>query len=423
MTVSYKNLITYINENIRFGSSINNNVVRKWFSTYSLTIEEKYKIYEELEDLQINIKGIRKEVLSGKIQKLLHCLEGESEIDRTFIDDWCKNNKVLDKNKENLIKELELKGIQFKNESIGNQIEDDIFDAFGEGDLDSLFEDESFKDELNQLEEVADKSHNKEYLYQYSQGDEKDKEEAIDLLVRANERLIFKIANYYSKLSTNSYDFNDMKQAGFIGLMKAIEKFDINKEFTLSTYATHWIRQSITREIADYSTTIRIPVHYRERMNKFINVENRLWEKYARPATTTELAEEMELTIDEIEELRNYIAQSNLATLDKLVGDGKDTALSEFIADDNSKDPMSEYAKQELKEKLFEAKYAILSERETAILIHRFGLNGEEEKTLQEIGEIYGVSRERIRQVESKAIKKLQKNKLILQLKEFLYED
>lgn len=189
-----------------------------------------------------------------------------------------------------------------------------------------------------------------------------------------------------------------------------------------STYATWWIRQAITRAIADYSTLIRVPVHYREKMNKFIRVENKLWNELARPATILEISKEMDEPIEVIEELRFYISQSNLDSLDRLVGGDENTSLGQLVLDENSNMPDEEYYKLELRNTISEVFQSNLTEREMQVLQYRFGFKNDETKTLEDIGKIFNLTRERIRQIEAKALRKLQKPKTTTILKEYLYE-
>src|SRR5699024_4292457 len=153
-------------------------------------------------------------------------------------------------------------------------------------------------------------------LTQIKSSNTEENKRALDNLAEANINLVWKITNHYLGLGTSSFDQDDMYQTGMIGLMKAAEKFDISLGYAFSTYAVNWIRQAITSEIANHSTLIRLPVHYREKLNKYIGVEKHLWNELARPATKLEVLRKRAATIHEREEMKFYIDQSNPARLD-----------------------------------------------------------------------------------------------------------
>src|SRR5699024_656432 len=299
----------------------------------------------------------------------------------------------------------------------------DFLDDFASEDLDSLIEDDKFIEEVESLEEAVDKSRNIEYLIQLKSDDETLNKKALYNLVEANSNLVWKVVKHYAGLSSVGLDVEDMYQVGMEGLMKAAEKFDVSLGFTFSTYAVHWIRQSITRGIADYSTLIRVPVHYREKMNKFIKMESELWNELARPATNSELSKAMDVTIDEINKIKFYIEQSNLTSLDLYVGNEEDSNLGEFIPDDDSPTPEKVLMDLDRSNVIKESLSARLTDREEEIIYYRFGfLDGGEGMTLEEIGNIYNVTRERIRQIESKALGRLRHNTTSRLLKEYLHE-
>ncbi|MFV2048616.1 sigma-70 family RNA polymerase sigma factor [Metabacillus litoralis] len=424
MSKNLDDLRSHINDNFRFGSKIEHKIVERWFKEYTLEIEEKFAVYDELDSLQIKIIDLPKTVFKAKLLKLFKCIELENEINRSILIKWFKQNNLDEGIQENILCDLTRRGYiiiddtpQEKNE-IGFDIPDDLL----ENDLDSLLDDDSFIEHVDSLEDVIDKSWNIEYLNQIHSGDESKRNKSFSNLVKANRKLVWKIVKQYSGLATVGFDVNDMYQVGFIGLIKAAEKFDVSLGYQFSTYATWWIRQAITRGIADYSTLIRIPVHYREKMKKFIKIENELWNELARPATTIEISKEMEEPINVIEELRFYISQSNLESLDRLVGKDGNTSLGEFVLDENSNMPHEEYCKVELRNTIGEIFQSNLTEREMQVLYYRFGFNNDETKTLEDIGQIFNLTRERIRQIEVKALNKLRKPKTTTILKEYLHE-
>lgn len=419
-------LLTHINDNFRFGSKIKQNIIDRWFKEYTLEIEEKFTVYDELDALQIEIIDHPKTVLKANLLKLFKCIELENEINSSILIKWFNQNNIDESIQENILSNLTRKGyiiiddtLQEKNEI---DFDFDLPDDLLENDLDSLLDDDNFINHVDSLEDVINKSWNIEYLNQIHSGDESKRNKSISNLVEANRKLVWKIVKHYSGLSTIGFDEKDMYQVGVIGLLKAAEKFDISLGYQFSTYATWWIRQAITRGIADYSTLIRIPVHYREKMNKFIKIENELWNELARPATTFEISKEMGEPIDVIEELRFYISQSNLDSLDRLVGEGENTSLGELVLDKYLNTPDEEYYKIELRNTIGEIFQSNLTEREMQVLYYRFGLKNDETKTLEDIGQIFNVTRERIRQIEAKALRKLRNPKTTTVLKEYLYE-
>lgn len=427
MDKKIEDLLTHINENFRFGSKIRQNIVDQWFKDYILNIEEKFIVYNELDDLQITIIDQPKTVLKTRLVRLFKCIEQESEINHSVLVSWFNRNHIDEQIQKNIIQDLVKRGYIIIDDAPEKKIEGeiaiDIPDNFLdlEDDLDTLLSDEKFIEHVNSLEDVIDKSWNNEYLSQVHSEDELKRNKSLSNLVEANRNLVWKIVNHYSGLSTVGFDRNDMYQVGLMGLIRAAERFDLSLGYQFSTYATWWIRQAITRGIADNSTLIRIPVHYREKMNKFIKVENELWNELARPATTVEIAREMDETIETIEEVQFYIAQSNLDSLDRLVGEGESTPLGELLLDENLHTPADEYDQVELRDVILKVFQSNLTEREMKILYYRFGFEDDEVKTLESVGKMFEVTRERIRQIEAKALRKLRGEATTNVLKEYLY--
>lgn len=426
MNTKLDDLLSYINNHLRFGSKIKQIIVDKWFKEYSLKVEEKLAVYDELDNLQIEIIDHPKTLLKANLFKLFKCIDIETKVNRSVITNWLNNNNIDENIQENILNDLIIKGYVINDDTqqennrhdLNSKLTDDLF----ENDLDLLLEDENFIEEVDSLKDVIDKSWNNKYLAQIQFGDENKRKESTSNLVEANKNLVWKIVKRYSSFATVGFDRDDMYQVGVTGLLKAAEKFDISLGYQFSTYATWWIRQTITRGIANYSTLIRIPVHYREKMKKFINTENELWNKFARPPTAFEISKEMKEPIEIINNLRFYIAQSNLDSLDRLVGEGKNTALSELILDEDNNTPDEEYNKIELRNTIDDFFLEELSEREIEVLRYRLGFNDDQTMTLEEIGKIFNLTRERIRQIEVKAIRKLRKSEKITVLKEYIYE-
>ena len=296
--------------------------------------------------------------------------------------------------------------------------EDDLTDEDLEITAENVdqFADDSVRLYLREIGKIPLLSNEEEVdlAYRIVKGEKKAK----DKMVEANMRLVVSIAKRYSG---RGLDFLDLIQEGNTGLLRAVEKFDPDKGFKFSTYATWWIRQAITRAIADQARTIRIPVHMVETINKVLRATRKLTNELNREPTVEEIAKEMGMEPEKVDYVMKI--KQDIASLDATVGrdgDDEDSVLGDFIEDEGRVSPEDAAAAQMLKEQIAEI-LSSLSEREQKVVKLRFGIGGGRPHTLEEVGAEFSVTRDRIRLIEAKALSKLRKHKDTKKLHEYLH--
>lgn len=335
-------------------------------------------------------------------------------------------NKEADKNQmDDIFEKLMESGIELLEEEPEDDDDDDAEEKATDKEHSEIDLEKAYASDLNvddpvrlylkQIGRVALLTSEEEV--ELAQRAEKGDPDAIERLCTANLRLVVSIAKKYVG---RGMQFLDLIQEGNLGLMKAVEKFDWTKGFKFSTYATWWIRQAITRAIADQARTIRIPVHMVETINKMARVRRQLTGDLGRDPTTKEIAEEMGISEDKVIDI--FKTAQEPTSMDATVGDEEDSHLGDFIPDENAISPSDAASNVFLKEQIFEL-LDDLSDRERQVIVERFGLDGEAPRTLEQVGVEIGVTRERIRQIEAKALRKLRQPGRMRKLEGYLVEN
>ena len=376
-----KKLLEVLNKLVEFGKSkkgaLDMNDINEQLQGIELTAENLEHIYTYLENKGIDILRVMNDELTS----------AESVILDTDEDDF----NVSDEDEE----EINLDAI-------------DLLDGIGTEDPVRMYLKEIGTVPLLTAEEEIELAKMK------AEGDEKQRTRAKERLVEANLRLVVSIAKRYTG---RGMSFLDLVQEGNLGLIKGVEKFDYTKGYKLSTYATWWIRQSVTRALADQARTIRVPVHMVETINKMSKMQRKLTLEYGYEPSTAELAKALDMTEEKVMEIMQIAREP--ASLETPIGEEDDSNLGDFVADGNAVTPEGNVESVMLREHI-QTLLEDLKERERQVIVLRFGLEDGHPRTLEEVGKEFNVTRERIRQIEAKALRKLRNPVRSRRIRDFL---
>ena len=385
-----------LNELIEKGKANENHIsAKEIINYYSIESEEYDNIIKKLNDNDINVSEDFSYDEDSKEPTSLHDIE---EVDISTFDQLPASVKVDDPVRMYLkdIGKIPLLSIDEETE-LAKLVVDGREAKRKVDEIENDDQNTVSVEEFEQLLELVDQAH-----------DAKDK------LVNANLRLVVSIAKRYLG---RGLQFLDLIQEGNMGLIKAVDKFDHQKGFKFSTYATWWIRQAITRAVADQARTIRIPVHMVETINKLVRIQRQLVQELSREPSPQEVAERMDISVEKVQQIQK-IAQEPIS-LESPVGEEEDSNLGDFISDPHALDPYEYTAKMKLREELDDV-LGTLTDREERVLRLRFGLIDGRQRTLEEVGKEFNVTRERIRQIEAKALRKLKHPSRSRKLKDFM---
>ncbi len=380
--------------------------------------KEKEELLKKIEELKEIAKNNKKTISSIQIKKFLN----ENNMPTTVFavvaeileNDGININDTLD-SIENISEDQETIEIELPVEEL--IIEEEAEEVDLEIDLEAVEKNFNIDDHVRMyLKEIGkipllSADEEKDLSKRMKEGDEIARKK----LIEANLRLVISIAKKYTNRGMH---FLDLVQEGNLGLIKAVEKFDHERNFKFSTYATLWIRQAITRSIADQARTIRIPVHMVETINKLLRCQRQKLQELGRDATVEELSVEMELPVEKVREIMKISQEPT--SLEKPIGEEEDSHLGDFISDNLNPEPSDAAASILLNEHIREVLLNDLQERERKVLILRFGLEDGRARTLEEVGKEFNVTRERIRQIEAKALRKLRHPNRSKKLRDYL---
>ncbi len=357
-----------------------------------------------MEELENNIEK--------QLDEIVEMYQDKSSVTTDEISRIAEKEELSPESIEKLYLLLKEKGVSIEDDSVDSRTDSVIQKIMNEVNVD-----DSVKMYLKDIGRfpLLSADEEKAVAIKMAQGKtEEERREAKETLINANLRLVVSIAKRYVG---RGMQFLDLIQEGNMGLMKAVDKFDYSKGFKFSTYATWWIRQAITRAIADQARTIRIPVHMYETINKVTKASRQLLQEKGREPSPAEIAEYMGLPEDKVVEILNIALDP--VSLETPIGEEGDTHLGDFIEDTSSIAPMDVTEKRLLSAQVQDA-LSILAPREAMVLILRYGLRDNRPRTLEEVGKVFNVTRERIRQIEAKALKRLKCQSKFKKLKGFV---